>query len=275
MGLRSRSRRAAADQGRRRARRSDRTNSHRAVADKAGKPVVKPIEVYFWPTPNGWKITVMLEECGLPYEVIPVNIASGDQFKPEFLAISPNNRIPAIVDHDGPSRRPISIFESGAVLQYLGRKTGRFYPRDERSRVEVDQWLFWQMANLGPKAGEANHFRRYAPEQLPYAIARFANEMHRLYGVMDRRLGDRNFLAGRYSIADIACIGWVSRAERFDHDLGEFSNLRRWREALLARPAVKRGLAVRVEAAFHVDMKDPKVRGVLFGQRARYSSGWD
>jgi GST-like protein len=225
--------------------------------------------VYFWPTPNGWKITVMLEECGLPYAVIPVNIASGDQFKSEFLAISPNNRIPAIVDHDGPSHRPLSIFESGAILQYLGRKTGKFYPKDERGRVEVDQWLFWQMANLGPKAGEANHFRRYAGEQLPYAIDRFANEMNRLYAVMDKQLGVRSFLAGRYSIADIACIGWVSRAERFGHDLGAFPNLRRWRETLLARPAVKRGLAVRVEAAFHVDMKDPKVRAVLFGQRTR------
>jgi GST-like protein len=209
----------------------------------------------------------MLEECRLPYTVIPVNISAGDQFKPEFLAISPNNRMPAIVDHLGPGGRPISVFESGAILQYLGRKTGRFYPRDERGRVEVDQWLFWQMANLGPKAGEANHFRNYAPERQPYATQRFDDEMHRIHGVMNRRLEDREFLAGRYSIADIACIGWVSRAERFGHDLAEFANLRRWREAVTARPAVKRGLSVRVEAAFHVDMKDPKVRAVLFGQR--------
>jgi GSH-dependent disulfide-bond oxidoreductase len=238
--------------------------SGRAVR-RAGS--AKPIELYFWPTPNGWKITIMLEECGLPYVVIPLDISKGDQFKPDFLAISPNNRMPAIVDPHGPGRKPIAIFESGAILQYLGRKSGKFYPRDERSRVEVDQWLFWQMANLGPKAGEANHFRNYAPERLPYAIDRFSNEMHRIYGVMDRRLADRQFLAGRYSIADIACIGWASRAERFGHDLSEFANVRRWREAVLARPAVKRGLAVKVEAAFHVDLKDPKVRAILFNQR--------
>jgi GSH-dependent disulfide-bond oxidoreductase len=228
----------------------------------------KPIDLFYWPTPNGWKITIMLEECGLPYQVVPVNIAKGDQFDPKFLAISPNNRMPAIVDHNGPGGRPISVFESGAILQYLGRKTGRLYPKDERARVKVDEWLFWQVANLGPKAGEANHFRSYAPEKLPYAIARFDNEMNRIYGVMNRRLADRDFLADRYSIADIACIGWVSRAERFGHDLAEFAHLRRWRETLLARPAVKRGLSVKVEAAFHVDMKDPAVRAVLFDQRA-------
>jgi GST-like protein len=227
----------------------------------------KPIDLYYWPTPNGWKITIMLEECRLPYTVIPVNISKGDQFKPDFLAIAPNNRMPAIVDHDGPGRRPISIFESGAILQYLGRKAGKFYPKDERGRVEVDQWLFWQMANQGPKAGEANHFRNYAAEKLPYAIERFANEMHRIYGVMNRRLADREFLAGRYSIADIACVGWASRAERFGQSLADFPNLRRWLETLLARPAVKRGLSVKVEAAFHVDMKDPAVRAVLFGKK--------
>ena len=186
-------------------------------ARHAGKK--KPIDLYYWPTPNGWKITIMLEECALPYTVIPVDISNGDHFKPRFLAISPNNRMPAIVDHDGPDGRPISIFESGAILQYLGRKTGKFYPRDERGRVEVDQWLFWQMANLGPKAGEANHFRNYAAEKLPYAIERFSNEMNRIYGVMNTRLKDREFLAGNYSIADIACIGWASRAERHGHSL--------------------------------------------------------
>jgi GST-like protein len=228
-----------------------------------------PIDLYFWPTPNGWKITIMLEECGLPYTVIPVNISKGDQFKPEFLAISPNNRMPAIVDHHGPGGTPISIFESGAILQYLGRKTGKFYPHDERGRVEVDQWLFWQMANLGPKAGEANHFRVYAVEKLPYAIARFSNEMNRIYGVMNTRLGDREFLAGGYSIADMACVGWASRAERHGHDLSGFPNVRRWLETLLARPGVKRGLSVKVEAAFRVDSGDPAVRAVLFNQRAR------
>jgi GST-like protein len=229
----------------------------------------KPIDLYYWPTPNGWKITIMLEECALPYNIIPVNIAAGEQFKPEFLAISPNNRMPAIVDHDGPGGRPIAIFESGAILQYLGRKTGRLYPANERGRVEVEQWLMWQMANLGPKSGEANHFRAYAPERLPYAIARFADECNRLYGVMNRRLKDRDFLAGKYSIADIACIGWASRAERHGHDIGAFPHVRRWLDTMLARPAVKRGLGVRVEAAFHVDIKDPNVRAVLFGQRAR------
>ena len=242
-----------------------------AKASKEVKPAGgnAPIDLYFWPTPNGWKITIMLEECGLPYTVIPVDISKGEQFKPDFLAISPNNRMPAIVDHRGPGGRPISIFESGAILQYLGRKTGRFYPRDERGRVEVEQWLFWQMANLGPKAGEANHFRIYAPEKLPYAIERFGNEMNRIYGVMNTRLADREFLAGAYSIADMACVGWASRAERHGHDLSGFANVRRWLETLLARPAVKRGLSVRVEAAFRVDTKDPMVRAVLFNQRAR------
>src|SRR5580704_17807537 len=174
----------------------------------------QPIELYYWPTPNGWKISIMLEECGLPYVVRPVDISKGEQFTPQFLAIAPNNRMPAIVDPAGPGGRPISVFESGAILQYLGRKTGKFYPQEERARVAVEEWLFWQMAGLGPKAGEASHFRSYAPEKLDYAVARFANEMNRLYGVMNARLKDREFLAGRYSIADIACIGWASRAER-------------------------------------------------------------
>ena len=229
----------------------------------------KSIDLYYWPTPNGWKITIMLEECALAYTMIPVDISKGDQFRPGFLAISPNNRIPAIVDHDGPGSKPISIFESGAILQYLARKIEKFYPQDEPGRVEVDQWLFWQMANLGPKAGEANHFRHYAPEKLPYAIERFTNEMNRLYGVMDKRLQDREFLARRYSIADIACIGWASRAERHGHDLSRFPNVRRWLKTVLARPAVKRGLSVKVEAAFRVDVTDPQVRAVLFNQRAR------
>src|ERR1700681_3574987 len=150
-----------------------------------------PIELYYWPTPNGWKISIMLEECGLPYVVRPIDISKGDQFSPHFLSISPNNRMPAIVDPAGPGGRRISIFESGAILQYLGRKTGKFYPRDERARVDVDQWLFWQMANLGPKAGENGHFRSYAPEPIPYALDRYTNEVNRLYGVMERRLADR------------------------------------------------------------------------------------
>ena len=206
----------------------------------------KPIDLYYWPTPNGWKVSIMLEECGTPYRMIPVNIAKGDQFQPAFLKISPNNRMPAIVDHDGPGGRPISVFESGAILQYLGRKTGRFYPADERARVDVDQWLFWQMANLGPKAGEANHFKTYAAaEQQHYAIERFGNELHRLFGVMNVRLKDRAYLAGRYSIADMACVGWVRHAERRGQDFAEFPA-----SQALARPgAGKAGGAARHASA--------------------------
>jgi GSH-dependent disulfide-bond oxidoreductase len=242
-------------------------SSGRRPARRAGR---RPIDLYFWPTPNGWKVSIMLEECGLPYRVIAVNIARGEQFKPAFLAISPNNRIPAIVDPDGPDGRPISVFESGAILQYLGRKTGRFYPSAERARVEVGQWLFWQMANLGPKAGEANHFRRYAAaEQQHYATARFTDELNRLLGVMNNRLKDRAFLAGRYSIADMACVGWVRLAERHGPELDGFPHLKRWLAAVRARPAVRRGMGIRIEEASQVDVSDPKVRAVLFGQRAR------
>src|SRR5712692_3595356 len=233
----------------------------------AGKGASKPIDLYYWPTPNGWKISIVLEEMGLPYTMIPVDISRGDQFKPEFLAISPNNRMPAIVDYDGPGGKPISIFESGAILQYLGRKTGRFYPQDERGRVEVEQWLYWQMANLGPKAGEAIHFRHYAAaERQEYAIDRFTNEMNRIYGVMNTRLEHRDFLAGKYSIADMACVGWVSRHERQGQDLNDFPNVKRWLETLTARPAVYRGMHLRVEEASQVNMQDPKVRAVLFNQ---------
>jgi GST-like protein len=231
----------------------------------------KAIDLYYWPTPNGYKVSIMLEECGLPYRVVPLNIARGDQFKPEFLAISPNNRMPAIVDPDGPGGRPISVFESGAILQYLGRKTGRFYPRAERARVEVDQWLFWQMANLGPKAGECHHFRLYAPDRAAqqYAIDRFTNECNRLYGVMDRRLADRDFLAGAYSIADMACIGWASRWRRQGQDIDDFPHVKRWLDRVLARPAVYQGMHIWVEEASKVSMEDPATRRTLFGQRAR------
>jgi GST-like protein len=233
------------------------------------RPRTAPIELFYWPTPNGWKISIMLEECGLPYVVRPVDISKGEQFAPAFLAISPNNRIPAIVDPAGPGGRPISVFESGAILQYLGRKTGKFYPRDERARVAVDEWLFWQMGGLGPMAGQANHFRRYAPEQIAYAIDRYTNEVNRLFGVLNARLASRDFLAGRYSIADMASFGWVKLGERMGQKLSDFPRLERWFETVSARPAVKRALAIRVEAASAVDIKDPKVRAVLFGQRAR------
>ena len=236
---------------------------------KAAGSRQKPIELYYWPTPNGWKISIMLEECRLPYEVRPVNISIGEQFKPEFLAISPNNRMPAIVDPNGPGGKPISVFESGAILQYLGRKSGKFYPVNERLRVEVEQWLFWQMGGLGPMAGQAHHFRQYAPEGYDYAINRYTNEVNRLYGVMNKRLADREFLAGPYSIADMACVGWAKLWERQGQDINEFPHFKRWLETVLARPAIKRGLAIRIEDAGKVDMKDPKVRSVLFDQRAR------
>jgi GST-like protein len=229
----------------------------------------QPIELHYWPTPNGWKVSIMLEECGLPYEIRPVNIGKGDQFKPEFLAISPNNRMPAIVDPDGPDGKPISVFESGAILQYLGRKTGRFYPSDERRRVAVDEWLFWQMGGFGPMLGQVHHFRIYAPEQVPYAIDRYTNEANRLYGVLDKRLAEHAYVAGEYSIADMAIVGWAKLWDRQGQDIGDFPHVKRWLDTLLARPAVQRGIAAGAEHRKVNDIKDPNVRAVLFGQRAR------
>lgn len=228
----------------------------------------KPIELYYWPTPNGWKITIMLEELGVPYDVHYVNIGRGEQFRPEFLKISPNNRMPAIIDPEGPGGEPISIFESGAILQYLGRKFGRFYPSEERGRVEVEQWLFWQVGGLGPMAGQAHHFRQYAPEKVPYAIERYTNECNRLYGVMNKRLADREFLAGDYSIADMACIGWIKPYENQGQDLNEFPNLKRWFETLMARLAVQRGMEIGQKHRRNV-AEDEEAKKVLFGQRAR------
>lgn len=207
----------------------------------------KPIDLYYWPTPNGWKITIMLEECGLPYRIIPVNIGKNDQFKPEFLVISPNNKMPAIVDYDGPGGQPLSVFESGAILQYLGRMTGKFYPADERKRVEVEQWLFWQMAGFGPMLGQAHHFRIYAPEKVPYGIERYTREATRLYGVLDKRLSDREFVAGDYSIADMAIVGWAKYWERQGQNIDDFPHVKKWFERVSARPAVQRGFAVAAE----------------------------
>ncbi|PLX36803.1 MAG: glutathione S-transferase [Hyphomicrobiales bacterium] len=230
----------------------------------------EPIALYYWPTPNGWKISIMLEELGVPYEVHYVNIGVGEQFEPSFLAISPNNRMPAIVDLEGPGGEPISVFESGAILQYLGRKFGKYYPTDERGRVEVEQWLMWQMGGLGPMAGQAHHFRQYAPEQVPYAIERYTNEVNRLYGVMNKRLADRDFLAGDYSIADMAAVGWIKPYARQGQDLDDFPHLKRWFETMLARPAVERGLAVGAEHRRNLDLaKDKDAQSVLFGQKAR------
>ena len=235
------------------------------MADFSAKP---PIELYYWPTPNGWKISIFCEETGYPYEIKYVNIGKGEQFEPLFLKIAPNNRMPAIIDPDGPDGRPISVFESGAILQYLGRKTGRFYPTDERARVAVDEWLFWQMGNLGPMAGQAHHFRIYTEEQLDYPIERYTNEVNRLYGVMDKQLASHEFIAGEYSIADMACIGWVRNPERRGQDINEFPNLKRWLERLLARPAVERGLKIG-EDKRRSGPPDAEARKILFGQRAR------
>ncbi len=203
----------------------------------------KPIDVYTWSTPNGWKIPIMLEECGLPYRVVPVNIGKGEQMAPDFLVISPNNKIPAIVDPEGPGGQPITVFESGAILQYLGRKTGCLYPSDERDRVAVDEWLFWQVGGFGPMLGQAHHFRIYAKEKIPYAVERYTEEAKRLYGVLDRRLDGRDYMAGAYSIADIATVTWAKSYEKQGIDIGQFPNVRRWLDALLARPAVQRGFA--------------------------------
>ncbi|MCV3738561.1 glutathione S-transferase N-terminal domain-containing protein [Rhizobium sp. TRM96647] len=233
--------------------------------------MTKPIELFFWPTPNGYKITIMLEELGVPYEVKYINIGKGEQFAPDFLKIAPNNRMPAIIDPDGPGGAPISVFESGAILQYLGRKYGRFYPKDERARVQVEEWLFWQMGGLGPMAGQAHHFRQYAPEKIAYGIDRYTNEVNRLYGVMDRRLADHDYLAGDYSIADMASIGWVRPYENQGQTLEDFPNLKRWFEAVLARPAVQRGIEVgQEERARQASLADDKeAQKVLFNQRAR------
>ncbi|WP_337052725.1 glutathione S-transferase N-terminal domain-containing protein [Pseudoxanthomonas sp. USHLN014] len=202
------------------------------------------LELHYWPTPNGWKITLMLEELGVPYWVNFVDITKGEQFAPAFLRISPNNRIPALVDPQGPDGAPLSIFESGAILQYLGRKFRRFYPDDERQRVEVDQWLFWQVGGLGPMAGQAHHFRQYAPEAIDYAIARYTREVARLYGVLERRLADRDYIAGEYSIADMACVGWIVPHARQGQELTHFPRLKTWFDTVMARPAVKRAMAV-------------------------------
>ena len=231
----------------------------------------RPIELHYWPTPNGHKITIMLEECALPYEIKPVNIGRGDQFKPEFLAISPNNRMPAIVDPDGPGGKPISIFESGAIMQYLGRKTGKFYPADERQRVAVEEWLYWQMANLGPNAGNTHHFRNYAPEKIQYGIDRFTNEVNRLYGVLDIRLADRPYLAGEYSIADMATYPWIRPYKNQGQDIAEFPALEKWFQRVRDRPAVAKAVKVGedLRAAAYNLATDKEAQKILFGQRAR------
>ncbi len=226
------------------------------------------IDLHYWPTPNGWKVSIMLEETGLPYRLVPVNIGRGEQFKPDFLAISPNNRMPAIVDHDPPGGgEPVSVFESGAILVYLAEKTGQFQPTDLRGRYEVLQWVMWQMGGLGPMAGQAHHFRQYATEKLPYAIDRYTKEVNRLYGVMNKRLADRDYLAGAYSIADMAAWPWVVPWKNQGQQIEEFPHLHRWFEAVKARPAVERGFAVGTELRTTAPM-DEEAKKVLFGQTA-------
>ena len=224
-----------------------------------------PIQVHTWPTPNGHKVHIMLEECALPYEAHAVDIGKGEQFAPEFLAISPNNKIPAITDPEGPDGRPISLFESGAILLYLAEKTGRLMPRDARARCDVLQWLMFQMGGVGPMLGQAHHFRLYAPEQLPYAIERYTNEARRLYGVIDRQLARHAFIAGAdYSIADIAIFPWLRSWQNQGVVLEEYTHVKAWFDALAARPAVQRGVAVLAER--RKPLTGDREREVLFGR---------
>jgi GSH-dependent disulfide-bond oxidoreductase len=225
---------------------------------------VSHIEVYSWPTPNGHKVHIMLEECGLPYNAIPVNIGAGEQFRPDFLAISPNNKIPAIVDPEGPDGAPISLFESGAILLYLAAKTGRFLPAGDRAKYEMLQWLMFQMGGVGPMLGQAHHFRMYAPEKIPYAIDRYTNEARRLYGVIDRRLAQSKWLGGaEYSIADIATFPWLRSWQNQGVVMDEYPQLKRWFDTIAERPAVQRG--VKVLADLRKPITDDKAREVLFG----------
>jgi GST-like protein len=229
------------------------------------------IDLYFWPSPNGHKISIALEELGLRYRIHPVNIARGDQFKPDFLAISPNNKMPAMVDPDGPGGEPVAIFESGAILLYLARKTGKLRGKDKRDRLLVEQWLFWQMAGLGPMAGQTHHFRTYAPEKIAYAIDRYTNEVARLYGVLDKQLKGRDFIAGRYSIADIAVYPWARLWERQGQDIAQFPNIDAWLKRVGARPGVIRGMAVGQELlARQVDLAtDTAAQAILFGNKPK------
>ncbi|HYX18587.1 MAG TPA: glutathione binding-like protein [Nostoc sp.] len=227
------------------------------------------IDLYYWTTPNGHKITIFLEEVGLQYTIIPVNIGAGDQFKPEFLKISPNNRIPAIIDHEpADGGAPISVFESGAILLYLAEKTGQLIPQDLRNRTQVLEWLFWQMAGLGPMAGQNHHFSTYAPEKIDYAINRYVNETGRLYAVLNKQLADKEFVAGDYSIADIAAYPWIVPYERQSQNLEDFPHVKRWFEAIKARPATIR--AYEKAEALKTQTLDPdKSRDLLFNQSAK------
>ena len=231
----------------------------------------QPINLYYWPTPNGKKVAIFLEEAGLPYELVPVDITRGEQFDEEFLKISPNNKMPAIVDPEGPDGQPISVFESGAILIYLAEKTGRmFYPSTPRERYLVLQWLMFQMAHVGPMLGQAHHFRQYAPEEIPYAVERYTNEAARLYGVMDRRLSEAEYFAGEtYSIVDMAIYPWVASHERQGQRMEDFPNLKRWYEGVGSRPAVRRAMEVGEELRRPIEDLDEEARDVLFGSKRR------
>jgi len=226
------------------------------------------IDLYYWPTPNGHKITLFLEEAGLPYRIVPVDIGRGQQFETEFLKISPNNRIPAIVDHDPPDGgEPVSVFESGAILVYLAEKTGKFLPADLRGRKTTLEWLFWQVGGLGPMAGQAHHFLHYAPEPIPYAIERYVKEVARLYAVLDRRLEGRRFIVGEaYTIADMACYPWIVPHERQNQNLADYPNLKRWFEEIRERPATKRAYARAGEVRGAERGIDERAKKILFGQ---------
>ncbi|MGR3616843.1 MAG: glutathione S-transferase N-terminal domain-containing protein [Paracoccaceae bacterium] len=223
----------------------------------------EPIQLYYWPTPNGWKISIAMEEFGLPFKVNPINIGNGDQFAPDFLKIAPNNRMPAITDPDGPDGKPISVFESGAILQYLARKTGRLYGNSETDRVAIDQWLHWQMGGVGPMAGQTHHFLKYAPDDLPYAKDRYRGETARLYGVLDRQLANNQFVAGsEFSIADIAIWPWASLWQGQEQDLSDKPSMARWLRDVWSRPAVRRGRALMAER--RADRSDTWVQADLF-----------
>lgn len=239
--------------------------------------MARPIELWYWPTPNGWKVSIALEEMGLAYEMKPINIGRGEQFEAAFQKISPNGRMPAIVDPDGPDGMPLSIFESGAILQYLAAKSGRFYASDLRRKAEIDQWLFWQVGGLGPMAGQTHHFRQYAPAMTPdqrhlaYGVRRYTNETNRLYGVMDRRLADRDYLAGEYSIADMAAWPWILPSWQ-GQNIDDFPHLKAWLQRVGDRPAVVAGRRLGSELVANVGGRGKaaeEARRTLFNQRAR------
>ncbi len=225
------------------------------------------IDLYYWPTPNGWKISIFLEEAGLAYNTIPINIGKGDQFEPEFLKIGPNNRMPVIVDHDGPGGKTVSLMESGAILIYLAEKTGKFLPEDPLKRYDVLQWLMWQMGGIGPMCGQAHHFRQYAPEKIDYAVDRYTNEVGRLYRVLDKQLLGKDYVCGDYSIADMAIFPWVILYERQGQKLEDTPDMQRWIDRMKERPAVRAGVDHKKEWRRPPEEMDEETRSVMFGAK--------